>query len=70
MDYIKRAINKLIGEYETNDPYLLAKDMGFDVDEFPFRRIKGIILETKGNVLNSNLLLYFYFAVCCIFILP
>ncbi|MQL52989.1 ImmA/IrrE family metallo-endopeptidase [Desulfofundulus thermobenzoicus] len=39
-------------------PYRLARAMGIDVDEFPFRRIKGLILEIAGRVtivLNSNL---------------
>jgi len=58
VDYIKRSVKQLIEEHETNDPYRLAQAMGIDVDEFPFRRIKGLILEIVGRVtivLNANL---------------
>ncbi|NPV74543.1 MAG: ImmA/IrrE family metallo-endopeptidase [Pelotomaculum sp.] len=58
MDYIKRAVKELVEEYETSDPYRLARLMDIDVDEFPFRRIKGLILEIAGKVtivLNANL---------------
>jgi Zn-dependent peptidase ImmA (M78 family) len=58
VDYIKRAVKELVEEYETSDPYRLARLMGIDVDEFPFRRIKGLILEIAGKVtivLNANL---------------
>ena len=56
--YIKKSVKQLIEEHETNNPYRLAQAMGIDVDEFPFRRIKGLILEIAGMVtivLNSNL---------------
>lgn len=58
MDYIKRAVKELVEEYETSDPYRLARLMDIDVDEFPFRQIKGLILEIAGKVtiiLNSNI---------------
>lgn len=58
MDYIKRAVKELVEEYETSDPYRLARLMNIDVDEYPFRRIKGLILEIAGKVtivLNANL---------------
>ena len=58
VDYIKRAVKELVEEYETSDPYRLARLMNIDVDEFPFRRIKGLILEIAGKVtivLNANL---------------
>lgn len=58
MDYVKNSVKQLINEHGTNDPYRLARAMGIDVDEFPFQRIKGLILEIAGRitiVLNSNL---------------
>lgn len=58
MDYIKQFVKQLIENHETNDPYRLARAIGIDIDEFPFRRIKGLILEIAENVtivLNSNL---------------
>ncbi|WP_027364936.1 ImmA/IrrE family metallo-endopeptidase [Desulfotruncus alcoholivorax] len=58
MDYIKQSVQQLINKHETKDPYRLARAMGIDVDEFPFRHIKGLILEIAGNVtivLNSKL---------------
>ncbi|SFR03326.1 ImmA/IrrE family metallo-endopeptidase [Desulfoscipio geothermicus] len=58
MDYIKQFVKQLIEKHETNDPYRLARAIGIDIDEFPFRRIKGLILEIAENVtivLNSNL---------------
>jgi len=58
VDYIKQSVKQLVEEYETSDPYRLAQAMGIDVDEFPFRRIKGLILKIAGRVtivLNSNL---------------
>lgn len=57
-DYINQAVQYLVGEQETNDPYRLARQMGIEVDEHPFERIKGIILDIAGQVtiiLNSNL---------------
>ncbi|GAF26177.1 ImmA/IrrE family metallo-endopeptidase [Neomoorella thermoacetica] len=51
MDYIKQSVKQLVEKYKTNDPYRLEQDMGIDVDEFPFRRIKGKV----AIVLNSNL---------------
>ncbi|WP_172613421.1 ImmA/IrrE family metallo-endopeptidase [Moorella sp. E306M] len=58
LDYIRQSVKQLVEKYKTNDPYRLAQEMGIDVDEFPFRRIKGLILEIAGKVtivLNSNL---------------
>lgn len=58
MDYIKKSVKQLIDKHETTDPYRLAQAMDIDVEEFPFRRIKGLILEIAGNVtivLNSKL---------------
>lgn len=58
VDYIKHSVKKLVEEHETGDPYRLARFMGIDIDEFPFRRIKGLILKIAGRVtivLNSNL---------------
>ncbi|HHY99223.1 MAG TPA: ImmA/IrrE family metallo-endopeptidase [Firmicutes bacterium] len=57
-DYIQRTIECIVQEYGTRDPYRLAKAMGIDVDEFPFQRIKGLIIEIVNRtiiVLNSNL---------------
>lgn len=57
MDYIKQSVKQLIEEHETSDPYRLAHLMNIDVDEFPFCRIKGLILEIARRitiVLNSN----------------
>ncbi|GAV24766.1 ImmA/IrrE family metallo-endopeptidase [Carboxydothermus islandicus] len=62
MDYVKQTVKQLVEEYETNDPYILAQSLGIDVDEFPFRRIKGLIIEIAGKVtivLNSNLPAWF-----------
>lgn len=56
MDYIKRAVAQLINEHETRDPFRLARALGIDVDEFPFRKIKGMIIEIGEKtliVLNS-----------------
>lgn len=58
MNYIKQSVKNLVDEYETSDPYRLARYMSIYVDEFPFRRIKGLILEIAGKVtivLNANL---------------
>jgi Zn-dependent peptidase ImmA (M78 family) len=58
LNYIKQSVEQLIKDHETRDPYRMAQAMGIDVDEFPFRRIKGLILEITGKVtivLNSNL---------------
>ncbi|NHM25854.1 ImmA/IrrE family metallo-endopeptidase [Desulfofundulus sp. TPOSR] len=48
----------MIEEHGTSNPYRLAQEMDIDIDEFPFRQIKGLILEIAGRVtivLNSNL---------------
>jgi len=58
VDYIKQYIKQLIEQHETKDPYRLARAMGIEIDEYPFRRIKGLILEIAEKVtivLNSNL---------------
>lgn len=58
VDYIKQSVKQLIEEHETRDPYRLAKYMGIEIDEYPFRKIKGFILDIVGRVtivLNSNL---------------
>jgi len=58
VNYVKNSVKHLVKEYETNDPYRLARAMGINVEEYPFRRIKGLILEIAGRatiVLNSNL---------------
>jgi len=58
LNYIKQSVNQLVNEYKTNDPYRLAQEIGIDIDEYPFRQIKGLILEIAGMitiVLNSNL---------------
>lgn len=51
MDYIKQTVKRLVEEYGTRDPYRLARAMGIDVDEFPFRKIKGMVIEIGEKVL-------------------
>ncbi|NPV80684.1 MAG: ImmA/IrrE family metallo-endopeptidase [Firmicutes bacterium] len=58
MDYIRQTVECIVQEHDTRDPYRLAQAMGIDVDEFPFQRIKGLIIELVNRtviVLNSNL---------------
>lgn len=57
-NYIKQSVQRLVDEFETTDPYRLARQMGIEVDEHPFRRIRGMVLEIAGRVtiiLNSTL---------------
>lgn len=58
-NYISQAVQYLVGEQETNDPYRLARQLGIQVDEHPFRgRIRGMVLNIAGQVtviLNANL---------------
>lgn len=51
MDYIKQSVRQLVKEHETRNPYRLAKALGIEVDEFPFRKIKGMIIEVGEKVL-------------------
>ncbi len=58
MDYVKQTVEESVREYETRDPYDLARGMGIEVEEFPFRKIKGLIFRIAGRVvivLNENL---------------
>ena len=58
MDYIRETVECVVQEYGTRDPYRLAQAIGIEVDEFPFRRIKGLIIELFNQtiiILNSNL---------------
>ncbi len=58
MNHIARSVKQIVEEFGTNDPYRLARMMGIDIDEFPFRRVRGLILDIAGKVtivLNSNL---------------
>ena len=57
-EYINQSVQHLVSEHETNDPYRLARQMGIEVDEYPFRRIRGMMLNIAGQVtviLNANL---------------
>lgn len=57
-EYINQSVQYLVSEHETNDPYRLTRQMGIDVDEHPFGRTRGMVLEIAGHVtiiLNSNL---------------
>lgn len=51
MNYIKQAVAQLIDEYETSDPYLLASRLGIDVEEFPFRKIKGLVIQVGSRTI-------------------
>jgi len=58
VDYIRETVECVVQEYGTRDPYHLAQAMGIDVEEFPFQRIKGLIIEIAQQVvivLNSRL---------------
>lgn len=58
MNYMKQAVARLIDEYERDDPYLLASRLGIDVEEYPFRKIKGLVIEIGNRTviaLNSAL---------------
>lgn len=57
-DYISNSVKEIIEEYGTNDPYRIADELGIVVDEFPFRRIKGMVIKIAEKVtvvLNSNI---------------
>lgn len=51
MDYMKQLVSDIVREYETTDPYQLARYLGIEVDTFPFRRIKGFIVNDLRDVL-------------------
>ena len=58
VNYIEQSVKQLVEENETNDPFRLAKAMDIEVDEFPMRNVKGMIIEVAGKVtvvLNSKL---------------
>lgn len=57
-DHIKQSVEVLVYENETTDPYRLARQMGIQVDEHSFGRIRGMVFEIAGQVtiiLNSAL---------------
>lgn len=58
MHHIGQAATYLLDQSGSHDPYELAKFLGISVEEFPFKKIKGMIIKLDGQVnifLNSNL---------------
>ncbi|GAB6172037.1 ImmA/IrrE family metallo-endopeptidase [Paradesulfitobacterium aromaticivorans] len=58
MHYIQRAVRELVDEYSTQDPFTLAKEMGIQVFYYPFRKVKGMVIEIGAHKmvgLNSEL---------------
>lgn len=58
MDYIRHAVDVLVHEYNTRDPYELASSQEIEVLYFPFSKIKGMVItlfDQRIIVLNSML---------------
>lgn len=58
MRYVTETINRIRKELGMRDPYALARALGIEIEEFPFKNIKGALLQIDGKqviVLNSNL---------------
>ena len=58
MKYIIDAANNLTNKYTTRDPFELAKCLGIQVVFFPFKKIRGLIIELGNKKvigLNSEL---------------
>ncbi len=58
MDYIKNSVKEITCEYQTRDPFKLAKEMNIDIILFPFTRVKGMLLNYLNSctiAINSNL---------------
>lgn len=68
MKYVKQLVINMVKEFGTSDPYQLARCLGIEVDEFPFRKIKGVIINTMSNVLivvNSRMSEHEQRAILC-----
>lgn len=48
MSYIRAAVAKLALEHCTRCPFELADYLGIEIIEFPFRRIRGLIVNIDG----------------------
>ncbi len=59
MQYVRQAVDELVCSCETRDPYCIARYLGTDVHEYPFRgAIKGMVIGIAGRVciaINSAL---------------
>lgn len=67
-DYIKQLVKDMVKEHGTTNPYQLARCLGIEIDVFPFRRIKGVILNNTSDVLivlNENMPEHEQKAVLC-----
>ncbi|BCV20422.1 hypothetical protein [Moorella sp. Hama-1] len=57
-EYIIKAVNDLVKKYNTRDPLKLADCLGIKIFFYPFRKIKGMVLEFMGRKIigiNSSL---------------
>ncbi|MBO8168169.1 MAG: ImmA/IrrE family metallo-endopeptidase [Thermoanaerobacteraceae bacterium] len=58
MSFIKTAVNNLVEQYGTRDPFELADHLGITIIRFPFKKIKGLAISLFGHKiigLNSRL---------------
>lgn len=59
MQYIRQAVDELVCSCETRNPYCIARYLGIDVHEYPFRgAIKGMVIRIAGRMcvaINSAL---------------
>ena len=51
MSYARAAVAKLVLKYGTRCPYELADHLYIEVYEYPFRKIRGLVIHIDGRVI-------------------
>ncbi len=49
MNFIRRTVEELINKHNTRCPFKLADCLEIVILEYPFKKVKGVIIDTDGQ---------------------